>query len=162
MVIICIETKVGGVEYTFAQNGVFFHVPKTPLVASGQVVSLKESIVMGEHVGSANEVHGIINKLREEFAAGAYHVTRKNCNHYSDALCQRLVGASVPAWVNRPARIGSIFSFGGNKDKAKEKTRTEKVSARTKAENAAAKKKKELTQDQKNRLAAIRRTSSSS
>jgi hypothetical protein len=89
-------------------------------------------------------------------------VTRKNCNHYSDALCQRLVGASVPAWVNRPARIGSIFSFGGNKDKAKEKNRTEKVSARTKAENAAAKKKKELTEDQKKRLAAIRRTSSSS
>jgi len=64
MVIICIETKVGGVEYTFAQNGVFFHVPKTPLVASGQVVSLKESIVMGEHVGSANEVKRSLNLRR--------------------------------------------------------------------------------------------------
>ena len=48
--------EVGGVEYTFAQNGVFFHVPKTPMVAAGQVIKLKESMPMGEHVGSANEV----------------------------------------------------------------------------------------------------------
>lgn len=48
--------EVGGVEYTFAQNGVFFHVPKTPMVAAGQVITLKESMPMGEHVGSANEV----------------------------------------------------------------------------------------------------------
>jgi hypothetical protein len=48
--------EVGGVEYTFAQNGVFFHVPKTPIVAAGQVITLKESMPMGEHVGSANEV----------------------------------------------------------------------------------------------------------
>lgn len=52
--------EVGGVEYTFAQNGVFFHVPKTPIVAAGQVITLKESMPMGEHVGSANEVRYLL------------------------------------------------------------------------------------------------------
>lgn len=54
--------EVGGVEYTFAQNGIFFHIPKTPLMGPGQVVKLRESMDMGTHVGSANEIHGVINK----------------------------------------------------------------------------------------------------
>ena len=50
------RVEVSGAEYTFAQNGIFFHIPKTPMVGPGQVVTLKESIPMGTHVGSANEV----------------------------------------------------------------------------------------------------------
>jgi len=52
--------EVGGVEYTFAQNGIFFHVPRMPIVATGQVITLKESMPMGEHVGSANEVRYLL------------------------------------------------------------------------------------------------------
>ena len=143
---------------------------------------------MGTHVGSANEVHGVINKLREEFAPGAYHVTGKNCNHFSDALCkvrvvgdrwdglkrererdvksrsfthplphpQALVGEAIPAWVNRPAKIGGIFRWGGrNKSQAPV---ADKPKAPTKAEKAAAAKKKDLTEEQKARLEAIKRT----
>lgn len=29
--------EISGVEWTFAQKGIFFHAPKTPLVAAGQV-----------------------------------------------------------------------------------------------------------------------------
>lgn len=54
--------EISGAEYTFGQNGVFFHLPKKPGVAPGQSVKLRESIFMGTHVGSANEVHGIINR----------------------------------------------------------------------------------------------------
>lgn len=54
--------EVSGVEWTFAQNGIFFHTPKTPKMAPGQVVKLRESMEMGTHVGSANDVHGVINR----------------------------------------------------------------------------------------------------
>ncbi|GAB5029733.1 pppde thiol peptidase family protein [Nannochloropsis oceanica] len=149
--------EVGGVEYTFAQNGIFFHVPRMPIVATGQVITLKESMPMGEHVGSANEVHGIINELREEFGPNAYNITNRNCNHFSDALCKTLVGASIPAWVNRPAKIASVFSIGvfGGRNK-KEKEGEKEGGGVTKAEKAAAGKRKKLTEEQKARLKAIK------
>lgn len=54
--------EVSGVEWTYAQNGIFFHTPKTPNMAPGQMVKLRESMEMGTHVGSANDVHGVINR----------------------------------------------------------------------------------------------------
>jgi len=91
-------------------------------------------------------------------------VTTKNCNHFSDALCKTLVGTSIPAWVNRPAKIGSVFSFGvfgGGSKKGKEGGKEggkEWGGGMSKAEKAAAGKKKELTEEQKARLEAIKKT----
>lgn len=54
--------EIGGLEYTFAQQGIFFHQPKAPPTAPGQSLTHKESIVMGSHHGSANDVHACINR----------------------------------------------------------------------------------------------------
>lgn len=55
--------EISGAEWTFSSGaGVFFHKPKTPAVGRGQSLKLKESIVMGVHVGSANDVSGVINR----------------------------------------------------------------------------------------------------
>lgn len=55
--------EISGAEWTFSSGaGVFFHKPKTPAVGQGQSLTLKESIVIGVHQGSANEINGIINK----------------------------------------------------------------------------------------------------
>lgn len=41
----------------------------------------------------------IISRLREEFdQPGAYHPTKRNCNTFSDALCQMLIGEKIPSW----------------------------------------------------------------
>jgi len=84
-------------------------------------------------------------------------ITNRNCNHFSDALCKTLVGASIPAWVNRPAKIASVFSVGvfGGRNK-KEKEGEKEGGGVTKAEKAAAGKRKKLTEEQKARLKAIK------
>ena len=37
---------------------------------------------------------------------GSYDLLARNCNHFSDALCQRLCAKRIPGWVNRAARVG--------------------------------------------------------
>lgn len=86
---------------------------------------------------------------------------RKNCNHFSDALCQELVGQKIPSWINRPANIGRIFSFGGGGGAGKDgKPQQQQGNGDAKADKAA-RQKKELTEEQKRRLDAVRRAGSS-
>lgn len=102
------------------------------------------------------------NRLREQFPPGSYHPVSKNCNHFSDALCKELVGAPIPTWINRPARIGGMFMFrGGGKGKGEKAGKAEKAAAAA-ATDKAARQKKELTEEQKKRLEAIRRAAGSS
>ena len=71
--------EVSGVEWTFAQNGIFFHTPKTPNMAPGQVVKLRESMEMGTHVGSANDVHGVINRCGVVWSSVVVPIVRDHC-----------------------------------------------------------------------------------
>ena len=66
---------------------------------------------MGTCVGTANEVRGALNEVRRSrsFGPGTYNLVRRNCNHFSDALCQHLVGAPIPAWINRAAGLGAAL-----------------------------------------------------
>merc|ERR1719495_1568428 len=54
------------------------------------------------------EVRRLLNKMRPKWKANTYHLTSKNCNHFSDAFVQELSdgAAKIPTWVNRAARIG--------------------------------------------------------
>ncbi|KAG2374417.1 hypothetical protein C9374_010701 [Naegleria lovaniensis] len=94
-------------EYTFsADSGVFSHKPKDI------PATFLESIYMGKtEVESVAELNEIINELKKEFKPSEYNPLKKNCNHFSNALCQRLLdGKTIPGWVNRSAGIGSFFS----------------------------------------------------
>ena len=41
----------------------------------------------------------IIGRLRPEFAPGTYNVLTKNCNVFSRALVQELLGEEIPGYV---------------------------------------------------------------
>ena len=100
------EQEVAGEEYSFASGaGVFTDTPKS---AGGATFS--HSIKMGNYEGSAADIRAAVADLRDEFGPDKYNVLLKNCNHFSDAFCQRLIGARIPAYVNRMANIGSCFS----------------------------------------------------
>lgn len=73
----------------------------------------KESIVLGEHLGSANDVSRVVKELRELFAPGTYDLLEKNCNTFSQAFCDRLIGVEIPRWVNRLANTGGFFAKMG-------------------------------------------------
>ncbi len=104
----------------------------------------------------------MLPRLREQFAPGSYHPVKMNCNHFSDALCKELIGAPIPAWINRPATIGRFFTFGRGKAAAGGGV-GEKGGKQEKGANAdkGARQKKELTEEQKRRLEAIRKSGAS-
>jgi hypothetical protein len=108
--------EVYGTEYAFDGSyggtftGVFSSRPKT--VPSDAKWIFKESILMGETNLSRAQVKEIIEEMKKEYPRSSYHFIKKNCNHFSDDLCKRLVGKSIPAWVNRLAKWGEALGVG--------------------------------------------------
>jgi hypothetical protein len=50
-----------------------------------------------------------LDDLREKFPGNSYHYMRKNCNSFSNALAEALLGEEIPGYINRMAKIGSFF-----------------------------------------------------
>lgn len=97
---------VGGNEYTFAGGGgVYSHPPKE---ASG--ARFREAVDYGNYAGTSRDLDRVLDELREHFKGENYHLLTMNCNSFSEALLQRLVGKSLPGYVNRMAYLGSFFS----------------------------------------------------
>jgi len=53
---------------------------------------------MGETSLSASDVRAEIASLGEYFRGNQYHLIMRNCNHFSDALCERLTNRRIPGW----------------------------------------------------------------
>ncbi|EKX33048.1 hypothetical protein GUITHDRAFT_81819 [Guillardia theta CCMP2712] len=102
--------EVNSVEHTFAGNessssGIVRHPPKQVPSARFRI-----SIDMGETNKSSSEIEAELAFLGQHFQGNTYHPVMKNCNHFSDAFCQALVGKRIPGWINRLANMGSCFS----------------------------------------------------
>lgn len=48
--------------------------------------------------------------LREDFGPDRYNLIRRNCNHFANALCWRLLQRTIPGHVNRLADFGVCCS----------------------------------------------------
>nr|CAG8537945.1 7315_t:CDS:2 [Entrophospora candida] len=55
------------------------------------------------------EIINIIDELSEEWKGNTYQLLTRNCNHFTNELCLKLVGKAAPNWINRAARFGSYF-----------------------------------------------------
>ncbi|RLN87887.1 hypothetical protein BBJ28_00006870 [Nothophytophthora sp. Chile5] len=80
------------------------------LVAFDAGATFREAVAMGFFEGSVQEARRLAYSLRDDFHGDAYNLFTKNCNTYADALCQLLLGKSIPAYVNRAAYFGSFLS----------------------------------------------------
>ena len=98
--------ELGGYEYSFSDSGVYKCQPRM----APPPAKFKQSIVLGEHAGSANDVSRVVRELRELFAPGTYDLLEKNCNTFSQAFSDRLIGVEIPRWVNRLANTGGFFA----------------------------------------------------
>ena len=58
----------------------------------------RTSISMGETSMSASDVRAEIASLGDYFRGNQYHLIMRNCNHFSDALCERLTNRRIPGW----------------------------------------------------------------
>lgn len=68
-------------------------------LTQGVLVEFRRSIPMGVCKLTRQEVRRLVVQMGKEYKGNAYHLLQKNCNHFANALCQRLVGRSAPTWV---------------------------------------------------------------
>ncbi|MBA0603442.1 hypothetical protein Gorai_003585, partial [Gossypium raimondii] len=105
----CVST-VHGKEYGFGAHdfsisGVFEVEPKC---CPG--FSYRCSISLGRINMSSSDFRAFIENLASDYHGNTYHLISKNCNHFSDDIVYKLTGKHIPRWVNRLARLGSLFS----------------------------------------------------
>ncbi|CAN0025907.1 unnamed protein product [Sphacelaria rigidula] len=65
---------------------------------------------MGSFSGEPGVLERALDALRDEFGPDRYNVLTRNCNTFSSALCEALLGRPIPGYVNRLAWMGSWFS----------------------------------------------------
>ncbi|CAN6279412.1 unnamed protein product, partial [Urochloa humidicola] len=69
----------------------------------------RRTVWLGTTDMSPEEFRSFIEKLAGKYHGNTYHLINKNCNHFTDDVCQSLTGKPIPSWVNRLARVGSVF-----------------------------------------------------
>lgn len=101
---------VGNEEFSFSEEGEVRHPPK----------AIDATFIEEMEIGEIriDQVRKARNKLKKDFLPGTYNLTKKNCNHYTEALLKELfIDFELPAYINRTARIGASVI----KDKVEEK-----------------------------------------
>jgi len=101
--------EVHGMEYgfgahDFSSSGVFEVESKC---CPGFVY--RKTVWLGTTELSREEFRSFIETLAGKYHGNTYHLISKNCNHFTDDVCKNLTGKPIPGWVNRLARVGSVF-----------------------------------------------------
>jgi hypothetical protein len=95
-------------EFSYGANGAFTNEPQR---AYG--VIFRESRIVGVTDKSPSQIQQLAAQVAAEFDKEGYHFRQRNCNHYSKALAESILGkqCKYPNWVNRMAQIGNKLSF---------------------------------------------------
>ncbi|KAI5059601.1 hypothetical protein GOP47_0025920 [Adiantum capillus-veneris] len=70
--------------------------------------SYRETISLGHTSLSRLKVTQVLFELGREWPGSSYDLLSRNCNHFCDALCERLGVQKLPAWINRFAHVGVV------------------------------------------------------
>jgi len=95
------EYSFGHHPYSF--SGIFAVDPKT---APG--CRFRQSVFIGETELSSVQVQRILEDLGNTYHGNSYHVLKRNCNHFTEEFCKKLVSRGIPGWVNRLAWFGTL------------------------------------------------------
>lgn len=72
----------------------------------------RESVPMGVSKLSEQEVRDLIAVMATEWTGDCYEILRRNCCHFSAALCSRLGVRKPPMWVMNLAALGATLDQG--------------------------------------------------
>ncbi|KAL2249708.1 deSI-like protein At4g17486 [Sesamum indicum] len=102
--------EVHGVEYAFGahdypSSGVFEVEPRQ---CPG--FKFRKSIFIGTTTLDATQVREFMERQASNYNGDTYHLIVKNCNHFCKDICYKLTGKRTPKWVNRLAKLGSMFN----------------------------------------------------
>ncbi|KAJ8610845.1 hypothetical protein CTAYLR_006464 [Chrysophaeum taylorii] len=98
--------QIEEMEYTFNSSGII-RMPGLRM----PFCRLNESISLGKYWGSKEDIEIILDELADEFRPGSYNIINRNCNHFVETLAYRLIGVSIPSWVNRSANVASSLGL---------------------------------------------------
>lgn len=99
---------INGKEYAYGGHdrrgvtGVFWTRPKQEPPGA----TFRCEILHGFTIAPQAEIDAIIREASDEFLGTGYNLLRRNCNHFTSYLCERLTGRPGPSWLNRAASIG--------------------------------------------------------
>jgi hypothetical protein len=99
---------INGREYAYGWHerrgatGVYWTAPRLDPPGG----TFRCEILHGFTLASTDEINQILRECSEEFLGTNYHLLKRNCNHFTSALCRRLTGNDGPGWLNRAASIG--------------------------------------------------------
>ncbi|KAI8069292.1 PPPDE putative peptidase domain-containing protein [Gongronella butleri] len=69
----------------------------------------KQSISIGHTRLSDEQIQQVIHDISKEYVGPTYNLLTRNCNHFTDEFCHRLTGKHAPSWINRAAKLGTMF-----------------------------------------------------
>ncbi|ORZ14716.1 PPPDE putative peptidase domain-domain-containing protein [Absidia repens] len=69
----------------------------------------KQSISVGYTNLTNDQIHKLIQDISKDYVGTSYNLLTRNCNHFTDDLCVRLTGKHAPSWINRAAKLGTMF-----------------------------------------------------
>ncbi|KAI8340297.1 PPPDE putative peptidase domain-containing protein [Chlamydoabsidia padenii] len=98
------EYCFGGHEYKNV-TGVFAVEPKV----GPPGLLFKQSIRIGTTRLTKIEILEQIQSISKEYVGTSYHLLTRNCNHFTDDFCAQLTGKHAPSWINRAAKLGTLF-----------------------------------------------------
>ncbi|KAI7897187.1 PPPDE putative peptidase domain-containing protein [Mucor mucedo] len=64
---------------------------------------------MGYTELTQKQVDKVLQDISKEYVGTSYNLLTRNCNHFSEELCKSLTGKTAPGWVNRAAKLGTMF-----------------------------------------------------
>ncbi|CAJ0749034.1 14503_t:CDS:2 [Entrophospora sp. SA101] len=90
------SVEIFGKEWYFGQQdqGIFNTSPGQTILGAPQ-----EIIDMGETEIPENIFLDYVDELKEKYSANSYHLFERNCNHFSNDLCEFLTGKSIPKYI---------------------------------------------------------------
>lgn len=71
--------------------------------------NFRESILLGKSSLPLYEMHKIVDSLRDKFPGNSYDLIRKNCNTFTNCMCEAILHQKIPGYVNRLANMGKVF-----------------------------------------------------
>lgn len=103
--------EVHGLEWSFGfsedGSGVF---SCTPGECGGH--AYREAVSMGETSLGEEDVMILLSTLAQDWQGSDYDILRRNCCHFSDALCRQLQVGHIPGWVTNLAGAGAKVEAG--------------------------------------------------